>query len=117
MREDFIRIQQVCIYDEIGMFAGVGKAALLLFMVGGNPVEFAAGGGVFKGTIKEDEDIRLADYLPHVFDIGMFLRDVTAAIAAFFQFVDQCGFPRAARTNDTDEQRAIFVFHFREGCG
>lgn len=46
--EDAGRIQQIRVYDEAGMLAGVGKSSLLFFIIRKNPVQFSARGGIFK---------------------------------------------------------------------
>ena len=51
--------------------------------------------------------------LPHVFDVGMFLRDMTATIAAFFQPCDKCGFSRATRSNNANQKIFLRVTHYR----
>jgi hypothetical protein len=52
--------------------------------------------------LQENEHIGIADALPHVFDVGMFLRDVTAGIALRFKRGDERGLARAARADNPD---------------
>ena len=102
MCEHFIRCESICVYDEVGVFMSVCQPAELFFVVGWLPFQVTAGGGIFEGAFKKDEDIWVGDDLPHLLDVGMFLRDVTAAIAVLFQPRDQRGFARAARTNNSN---------------
>lgn len=51
--------------------------------------------------------------LPHIFDVGMFLRDVAAAIAVFLQPGDERGFPRAAWADYAYEGSTIIILHYR----
>lgn len=111
-----LRVEDVCVDDDVGMFPRMGQAAHLFFVVGWYPTQPSSCRGVFERAIQKDQNIGLADHLPHAFRIRMFLRNVTAAVAVPFQPFDQCGLPRPARTDHPDQRRITFVVHFHAEC-
>jgi len=82
----------------------VGEAAQLLEVVGLGPVELPARGASLKGGVQEDEDIRMRDALPHVWDVGMLLRDVAAAESQGLERVDEGRLAGSAWSDNADEE-------------
>lgn len=95
------------------MFVGVGKPSLLFFVIGEQPVQFAAVGGVFKRALQKNKNIWICNGLPHIFNKGMFLCDVTTMITMFLQASDKCGFAGTARADYANQMLTIIFLHYR----
>ena len=91
-RRHFLRSQRVGIHHEVGMFERVGETTLLFGEIGFVPIESAARGADGEGGLQEDEHIGIGDALPHILNVGVFLRDVTAFEPAAFERGDERGF-------------------------
>jgi len=87
----------------MGVGMGVGEPPGLFFIVLEYPIEFSPRSTDREGSMKIDQDIRLGDDLPHGFDVGVLLRDVAAGVTVFFKACNECGFPRAAWADNTDQ--------------
>jgi len=70
----------------------IREPADLFIMVLLLPVQLTARGADGEGCIQIDQKIRSSNFLPHSLHIGVFLRDMTAAISIFFKAGDQRGF-------------------------
>ncbi len=93
------------------MLARVGQASALFFIVLFQPIQFATSRADGEGCIQEDQDIRFGDPLPHGRHIGMFLRDVAAGIAMWFEPLDERGLSRTTRSYDTDKRASTWRLH------
>ncbi len=82
--------KMIRIDDQIGVLPGMGEAPELLLEVGLGPVEPPALGAHRERRLEEDQHVGRGDALPHVLDVGMLLRDVTAGIACLLQTRYQC---------------------------
>ena len=71
--------------DQVSMHARVGKPSNLLSMIFFEPVKPAPGRTNGEGCIQIDQNVWLANYLPHGLHIRMFLRDMTAAVTILFK--------------------------------
>jgi len=87
----------------MGVGMGVGEPPGLFFIVLEYPIEFSPRSTDWEGSVKVDQDIWLGDDLPHGFDVRVFLCNMAACIAVLFKTCDECGFPRAARADNTDQ--------------
>ena len=76
-------------------------------MVALEPVQFSTGGADGEGGVEEDEQVGMTDALPHILDVGMFLRNVAADIAARFELRDEGGFTRPSPAEKNSETNGI----------
>jgi len=73
--EDFSWREVVCVYDLIRAGAGMLQPDLLLVELRQRPIQLPAGNCYFIRNVKEYEQIRFGDFLPHIWNVRMFLGD------------------------------------------
>lgn len=99
------RSQVVGLQVGIAMVPRVGESSHLFGMLGGRPGELLSRGAGLIGGVEVDEEVRSGQDLPHIWDIGMLLSDLTRKEPLLPKRVGERGFPRTTRADDRDLER------------
>jgi hypothetical protein len=109
--QHLFRCQEIRVDQQAGVLASMSQATLLLLMIALMPAQLATCCADGEGCVQKDQDVWVGNLLPHLLDVRVFLGNMTASVAMFFQTPDERGLAGTAWSNDPDQRTNTWRLH------